>query len=87
MKVVIDISEDRYADIQRIASVQLLRRWPTPEQIIAKGVTINEPRQGKWIEIKHTFLHKCSECDWINYHDSGYKFCPDCGADMRGEQE
>lgn len=47
MKVVIDIPEDRYADIQRIASVQLERRWPTPEQIIAKGVTIIEPQ--KWI--------------------------------------
>lgn len=47
MKVMIDIPEDRYADIQRIASVQLARRYPTPEQIIAKGVTINEPQ--KWV--------------------------------------
>lgn len=49
MKVVIDIPEDRYADIQRIASVQLPRKWPTPEQIIAKGVIINEPQE--WIPV------------------------------------
>lgn len=47
MKVVIDIPEDRYADIQRIASVQLERRWPTLEQIISKGVITIEPQ--KWI--------------------------------------
>lgn len=68
MKVVIDIPEDRYADIQRIASVQLERRWPTLEQIISKGVIIIEPQ--KWIpaaerlpEIpKGCDVYWCSEC-------------------------
>jgi NADH pyrophosphatase NudC (nudix superfamily) len=41
-------------------------------------------KTGKWVDIPHTFLCKCSECGWINDHDSGFKWCPDCGTDMRG---
>lgn len=37
MKVIIEISESQFADIQRIASVQLNGRLPTAEQIIASG--------------------------------------------------
>jgi predicted RNA-binding Zn-ribbon protein involved in translation (DUF1610 family) len=53
-----------------------------------------EPRpQGKWIEDSVTFA--CSECGthavWIGNNDFGLKpyisnFCPNCGADMRGEK-
>lgn len=38
MKIVIDIPDERYKNIQRIAEVQLgLARFQTAEQIIAKG--------------------------------------------------
>ena len=87
MKVVIDIPEDRYADIQRIASVQLERRCPTPEQIIAKGVTINEPRKGKWILVDPDIDKgvQCSECSgWSEYCTD---FCPHCGARMDSSNE
>lgn len=40
MKLVIDIPEERFTDIQRIASVQLNRRTPTVEQIIANGTPL-----------------------------------------------
>lgn len=41
MKVVIDVSENRYKDIQRIASVQLNdSRFKTAEQIIANGIPL-----------------------------------------------
>lgn len=40
MKIVIDIPEERYKDIQRIAEVQLNRRTPTVEQIVANGTPI-----------------------------------------------
>lgn len=46
-----------------------------------------QPRKGLWIDIKHTFMTKCSVCDWINNDDSSYNFCPDCGADMRGDSD
>ena len=41
-----------------------------------------QPRKGKWIDIKHTFMTKCSVCDWINNDDSSYNFCPNCGCRM-----
>ena len=47
-----------------------------------------EPRKnGKWIEIKHTFFHKCSVCSWLNDVDSGYSFFPRCGSYNGGEQD
>lgn len=46
-----------------------------------------QPRKGLWIDIKHTFMTKCSVCDWINNDDSSYNFCPCCGADMRPQFE
>ena len=46
-----------------------------------------ERKKGKWIEIKHTFFHKCSQCSWLNDVDSGYDFCPRCGSYNGGEQE
>ena len=42
MKLVIDIPEERYKDIQRIAEVQLERNhFQTAEQIIANGVPVD----------------------------------------------
>jgi len=41
MQIVIDIPDERYKDIQRIAEVQLgLARFQTAEQIIAKGTPL-----------------------------------------------
>ena len=43
MKIVIDIPDERYKDIQRIAEVQRdLARFQTAEQIISKGVPIEQ---------------------------------------------
>ena len=57
---------------------------------IANAPTIESElrKKGKWID--NTF---CSECGWIHEVESGFigsvnqfNFCPNCGADMRGEQ-
>lgn len=42
MKVLIDIDKERYKDIQRIAEVQLNRRTDTVEQLIAKGIPLDD---------------------------------------------
>ena len=53
---------------------------------VQKGLEIATIKnKGEWVEIPHTFLHKCSQCDWINDHSSGFHFCPMCGSDMRGD--
>lgn len=42
---------------------------------------------GKWIEYEVPHIICCSECDWgTGIDEKGFKFCPNCGADMRGEK-
>ncbi len=52
MKIVIDITEERYKDIQRIAEVQLNRRTPTVEQIVANGTPLPKGH-GRLIDKDH----------------------------------
>ena len=59
---------------------------------------LSERQTGEWIEQDNGNMltyhrYKCSVCggkrtdktgDWIQIHDCKWRFCPDCGADMRG---
>lgn len=56
---------------------------------------VAEVRHGRWIVLgeqieNQTFDEcKCSECGCVEYFNKGWKhfnYCPNCGADMRGEQ-
>lgn len=60
--------------------------------------TVDSVKQGKWIDTtKIRWVNKtnvpvvmCSECgiqfcDLINNHHFMYHYCPNCGADMRGD--
>ena len=47
MKLIIDIDEEQFKDIKRIAIVQLeLNHYTTAEQIIAKGKVVPDNLQG-----------------------------------------
>jgi len=65
----------------------------------AEGAIFNLPsaqperKTGKWIEVDDYYnciSGRCSVCGWEShlYEDDvvGMNFCPNCGADMRGEQ-
>lgn len=64
---------------------------------IANAPTIELQRKGKWIVCGDK--HVCSECDEFSlcdaydvletgeYQEELSDFCPNCGADMRGEEE
>ena len=42
-----------------------------------------ERKKGRW-----TTDLRCSACDYpVEYHGGRTDFCPNCGADMRGEKE
>jgi hypothetical protein len=52
-----------------------------------------QPKRGKWIEIE-TFddsrYMKCDQCKTVQvfyYGKRNTNYCPNCGADMRGEQD
>lgn len=68
----------------------LLTAPHTTEALIANGVTIRE--RGEWK--KHPYSYECSLCgnalsvdyaeDYDAVEDWDLRFCPYCGADMRG---
>ena len=53
-----------------------------------KGVPSIEPRaKGHWIELPGVIgVAYCSECNY-QLTENNTNFCPNCGADMRGEEE
>lgn len=43
-----------------------------------------ERKKGEWMFDGFT---KCSECGYRPRISSGWNYCPNCGADMRGEKD
>ena len=43
---------------------------------------VRENVRGEWIEPNGVLTSLCSECGFIN-NSAKWKFCPNCGADMR----
>lgn len=61
----------------------LVLKQPTvqPERKMGRWIPDNRPSGGFWV---------CSECKFPSEAFAAnvlYKFCPNCGADMRGEQD
>lgn len=53
--------------------------------------TIEERKKGKWrrrlVDCGFNADWHCSRCGWkTSLEEHGYNFCPNCGADMRGEK-
>lgn len=84
MKILIDISEERFKDIQRISSVQLKDNYfKTAEQIIANGTPYDERPKGAWLyDYTNGFGNKIGHCSECIYRCEHYNFCPNCGASM-----
>ena len=66
-------------------------------EVINKLPSIQPERKtGRWIHLsRHKWIrtHKCDQCgnildfDGVNAGRGDANFCPNCGADMRGEQD
>ena len=51
-----------------------------------------ERKKGQWMKEDRGHVEYCAVCDqcgfdWIWSDREYFKFCPNCGADMRGEEE
>ena len=63
--------------------------WWSRESIlraIDNAPTIEERKEGEWVDNKW-LGEKCSVCGWdLHYINFGqFKYCPNCGARMKGE--
>ena len=54
MKLIIELDEKQFKDIQRIASIQIRRRSLTCEQIIANGTPLSEELEKLRAELHET---------------------------------
>ena len=63
-----------------------MRRFPN-----CPLVEIEERKVGKWIEVWGEYdewrEHKCSICDFQEIDADRFNFCPNCGANMRGNKD
>lgn len=61
------------------------------DDYIKDAPTIEERKKGKWILVNGRTAINCSvcwRCSWsLSFEDTvrQFNFCPNCGADMRGE--
>ena len=87
----------RYIDLDK-QLVRLYRLNLTNEDVIKEfllSADVVERKSGKWVVIMDeptiTFDEcKCSECGAVEYFNKGwkkFKYCPNCGAEMRKETE
>ena len=65
-----------------LAVLEMLKRQPI----------IEERKNGKWrrrlVDCGFNADWHCSRCGWkTSLEEHGYNFCPNCGADMRGEED
>lgn len=70
-------------DIYTCEVFELIDEVPTVKDVV-------ERKMGEWIEHekpKNVFYIECSECGcyFLHEHLVRNSFCPNCGADMRGE--
>ena len=90
MKIVIDMPEKRYKDIQRIAEVQLKKRTDTLEQIVANGTPLPKGHGDLIIlsndELKENLMDLSFSCQkWIS--EVGLSFATVAIIEAESEEE
>ena len=50
-------------------------------------VALKERPRGKWIDEGDPLTIRCSKCDYRAARYNNTNYCPNCGADMKGEKD
>lgn len=80
MSTCLSVSECKAKMLQQEIDIDLVKSIPAAD--------VRPVVRGKWSRIDyepHGHDYKCSACGWKN--DMPTHYCPNCGADMRGEAE
>ena len=79
--------QDCGCDVTDVVEMNYVENSVLVDHLISEGVTVRE--RGRWIQ-DTPFACVCSVCNHERYglaNDSGDNFCPNCGADMRGDED
>ena len=64
---------------------RLITPQNTAEKMTAKGY--RKQSEGEWKQVYYSFpRYACTNCNHL-YNNKEYKYCPNCGAKMRKEDE
>lgn len=79
----------RLIDADALTRDACIKFYTTPHykhilDLIDNAPTVDERPQGKWITTWERYIFQCSCCHGMSVK---YNFCPNCGADMRGDEE
>ena len=72
-------------------AVDALKQLSSYEQTINKltdAISKQEPKTGHWRAVTQgdeVISYRCSCCGYSSKNNYEWKYCPNCGADMRGE--
>lgn len=75
-----------------IKALELVTSYEGTINKLTKAISEQEPKTGHWIEVideidslgNKTWHHKCSICGNERSGWGEYKYCPECGAKMKG---
>ena len=73
------------ADAITMSGVKILNQFP--------GADVAQVRHGRWMNANSrpkTYWRRCTACGGLAYFcgiGCSYKYCPNCGADMRGSND
>jgi len=65
------------------------------DEAIRMAIEALEHKRGEWIQDKNVVMGEgyvwyCSECSWARFYgfnEPMHNYCPNCGSDMRGDED
>lgn len=74
-------------NIIRRVNNSLIRHWLLPMVSDQPSADVVEVKRGEWkVDETHDYEPYCSLCGHEPIAGEKYNYCPDCGADMRGNE-